>query len=300
MPTVGLEYRYPFINVQSWGTQTIKPIAQVIARPNEQQIGNVGRTRMRKASRSTTAICSVSTSSRAGTARKAADAPTPAFSTPRSSIRAASSTRCLASRTTCLARTPSRSRAWATQVSRAGWIKTSPTMSPASRSSRTAPTNSRRASASTPIRLKPSVWSSKAARSTTVGARLLRTGSTRPNLSSASSRTGTASAAATYKLNANWCVLRQHALRPGPQQARVGRHRPRLHRRLLHYRAQLPVQLFVRCGRQHRSETRRFRDAADRFAHIGRELGQPTRDAIISICRIFALVRGDRSGTLTG
>jgi len=39
MPTVGLEYRYPFISVQSWGTQTIEPIAQVIARPNETQIG---------------------------------------------------------------------------------------------------------------------------------------------------------------------------------------------------------------------------------------------------------------------
>ena len=39
MPTVGLEYRYPFISVQSWGTQTIEPIAQVIARPNEPQIG---------------------------------------------------------------------------------------------------------------------------------------------------------------------------------------------------------------------------------------------------------------------
>jgi LPS-assembly protein len=35
MPTVGLEYRYPFINIQSWGTQTIEPIAQVIVRPNE-------------------------------------------------------------------------------------------------------------------------------------------------------------------------------------------------------------------------------------------------------------------------
>ena len=35
MPTVGMEYRYPFINVQSWGTQTIEPIAQVIVRPNE-------------------------------------------------------------------------------------------------------------------------------------------------------------------------------------------------------------------------------------------------------------------------
>ncbi|MDO8876936.1 MAG: LPS-assembly protein LptD [Pseudolabrys sp.] len=40
MPTVGLEYRYPFINVQSWGTNTIEPIAQVIVRPNETQIGS--------------------------------------------------------------------------------------------------------------------------------------------------------------------------------------------------------------------------------------------------------------------
>jgi LPS-assembly protein len=35
MPTVGVEYRYPFIGVQSWGTQTIEPIAQVIVRPDE-------------------------------------------------------------------------------------------------------------------------------------------------------------------------------------------------------------------------------------------------------------------------
>jgi len=39
MPTLGLEYRYPFISVQSWGTQTVEPIAQVILRPNETQIG---------------------------------------------------------------------------------------------------------------------------------------------------------------------------------------------------------------------------------------------------------------------
>jgi LPS-assembly protein len=39
MPTAGLEYRYPFINVQSWGTQTIEPIAQVIVRPDEPSIG---------------------------------------------------------------------------------------------------------------------------------------------------------------------------------------------------------------------------------------------------------------------
>jgi LPS-assembly protein len=39
MPTVGLEYRYPFIAVHSWGTQTIEPIAQLIIRPDESQIG---------------------------------------------------------------------------------------------------------------------------------------------------------------------------------------------------------------------------------------------------------------------
>lgn len=39
MPTVGLEYRFPFINVSSWGTQTLEPIAQVIVRPNESQVG---------------------------------------------------------------------------------------------------------------------------------------------------------------------------------------------------------------------------------------------------------------------
>jgi LPS-assembly protein len=41
MPTIGLEYRYPFISVQSWGTQTIEPIAQIIARPNETAIGRL-------------------------------------------------------------------------------------------------------------------------------------------------------------------------------------------------------------------------------------------------------------------
>jgi LPS-assembly protein len=39
MPDVGVEYRYPFVNVEPWGTQTIQPIAQVILRPNETQIG---------------------------------------------------------------------------------------------------------------------------------------------------------------------------------------------------------------------------------------------------------------------
>jgi LPS-assembly protein len=39
MPAVGAEYRYPFVDVQPWGTQTIEPIAQLILRPNEADIG---------------------------------------------------------------------------------------------------------------------------------------------------------------------------------------------------------------------------------------------------------------------
>jgi LPS-assembly protein len=39
MPDVGVEYRYPFIDVEPWGTQTIEPIAQLILRPNETAIG---------------------------------------------------------------------------------------------------------------------------------------------------------------------------------------------------------------------------------------------------------------------
>jgi LPS-assembly protein len=41
MPTVGLEYRYPFISVHPWGTQTLEPIAQVIVRPDEPNIGKL-------------------------------------------------------------------------------------------------------------------------------------------------------------------------------------------------------------------------------------------------------------------
>jgi LPS-assembly protein len=41
MPTVGLEYHYPFIGVQGWGTQTIEPIGQLIIRPNEPLAGKL-------------------------------------------------------------------------------------------------------------------------------------------------------------------------------------------------------------------------------------------------------------------
>jgi LPS-assembly protein len=39
MPVAGLEYRYPLIDVEPWGTQTVEPIAQLILRPNETSIG---------------------------------------------------------------------------------------------------------------------------------------------------------------------------------------------------------------------------------------------------------------------
>ncbi len=39
MPAAGLEYRYPFVDVEPWGTQTVEPIAQVVLRPNETGIG---------------------------------------------------------------------------------------------------------------------------------------------------------------------------------------------------------------------------------------------------------------------
>ncbi|MCC2113199.1 MAG: LPS-assembly protein LptD [Hyphomicrobiales bacterium] len=41
MPAVGLEYSWPFVNVQSWGTQVIEPIAQVIVRPDELDAGEL-------------------------------------------------------------------------------------------------------------------------------------------------------------------------------------------------------------------------------------------------------------------
>ena len=39
MPVAGLEYKYPLIDVEPWGTQTVEPIAQLILRPNETDIG---------------------------------------------------------------------------------------------------------------------------------------------------------------------------------------------------------------------------------------------------------------------
>ncbi|OZA00055.1 MAG: organic solvent tolerance protein [Rhizobiales bacterium 17-65-6] len=41
MPTIGLDYRYPFISVENWGVQTIEPRAQLVIRPSETGIGKL-------------------------------------------------------------------------------------------------------------------------------------------------------------------------------------------------------------------------------------------------------------------
>ena len=41
MPAVGLTYRYPWIAGNAYGTTTVEPILQIIARPNEQNIGYI-------------------------------------------------------------------------------------------------------------------------------------------------------------------------------------------------------------------------------------------------------------------
>lgn len=40
-PTIGLDYRYPFVAMSSFGTHTFEPIAQIVARPNEQWMGKL-------------------------------------------------------------------------------------------------------------------------------------------------------------------------------------------------------------------------------------------------------------------
>ncbi|MEE4012430.1 LPS-assembly protein LptD [Roseibium sp. FZY0029] len=41
MPAIGLEYRYPFIATFDGGNQILEPVAQIVARPNEQRIGEL-------------------------------------------------------------------------------------------------------------------------------------------------------------------------------------------------------------------------------------------------------------------
>ena len=102
MPTVGLEYRYPFINVQPWGTTTIEPIAQVIIRPNEPYAGKLPNEDAQSMTFDTSNR-SASTNSPAMTASRAVAAPMPACRQPPSSIAAVRSPPCSGNPTNCSA-----------------------------------------------------------------------------------------------------------------------------------------------------------------------------------------------------
>ena len=102
MPTIGLEYRYPFINVQPWGSTTIEPIAQVIIRPNESYAGKLPNEDSQSMTFDTSNLFR-STSSPAMTGSKAAGGPMPACRRPPSSTAADRSPRCSASPTSCSA-----------------------------------------------------------------------------------------------------------------------------------------------------------------------------------------------------
>ncbi len=109
MAGIGIEYRYPFVEKSSWGTQTIQPIAQLIARPTK-AFPACKRTRTRKASSSTTPICSPGTSTLDLTASRAACASTTAPSTTWISPMAAMLTPSSASRSRSPGKTPSQLR----------------------------------------------------------------------------------------------------------------------------------------------------------------------------------------------
>ena len=81
MPAAGVEYRYPFVDVESWGTQTVEPIAQLILRPNETEIGKFPNEDAQNLVFSTANLFR-STSFPAGTASRAAAVSMPGCSTP--------------------------------------------------------------------------------------------------------------------------------------------------------------------------------------------------------------------------
>jgi len=102
MPTIGLEYRYPFINVQPWGSTTIEPIAQVIIRPNETYAGKLPNEDSQSMTFDTSNLFSVDKFS--GYDRvEGADEPTRAFRQPPSSTVADRSPQCLANPISCSA-----------------------------------------------------------------------------------------------------------------------------------------------------------------------------------------------------
>ena len=101
MPTAGVEYRYPFINVQSWGTQTIEPIAQLVVQPERNQDRRAAERGFAKLHVRRQQPVPRQQVRGLGSRRGRRTAQCRAASTPPSSIRAAISTSCSASPTIC-------------------------------------------------------------------------------------------------------------------------------------------------------------------------------------------------------
>ncbi len=120
MPTVGLEYRYPFISVHSWGTQTLEPIAQIIVRPNEPEHRQAAQRGFAEPDLRRHQPVPGRQVRRLGPHRRRRTRQRRHCNTPRSSTAAASSTRCSASRTSCSAPTRSRSATTPTPASSSG------------------------------------------------------------------------------------------------------------------------------------------------------------------------------------
>jgi hypothetical protein len=100
MPAVGVEYRYPFIDVEPWGTQTIEPIAQLIAAPERnrhRQVSERGRAKPGLQRQQSVLDRQIP----AGIASKAAAASMPAFNIPPRSTGPALSTCCSDNPTSC-------------------------------------------------------------------------------------------------------------------------------------------------------------------------------------------------------
>ena len=101
MPTAGVEYRYPLINVQSWGTQTIEPIAQLIVRPNETKVGTLPNEDAQSLIFDDSNLFRVEQVLRLGSRRRRRPRQRTASNTPPSSIAAATSMSCSASPISC-------------------------------------------------------------------------------------------------------------------------------------------------------------------------------------------------------
>ena len=108
MPAVGAEYRYPFVDVEPWGTQTVEPIAQLILRPNEADIGKFPNEDSQSLVFDVLRTCSRSINTRAGIAWRAAAGSMSASNTRPRSTKQARSMLCSDSPISCSARTRSR------------------------------------------------------------------------------------------------------------------------------------------------------------------------------------------------